>query len=744
VASTIAAGRVARVLTTMGKRTAPRLEPVPRATREAPPELPALADAEQTLQSLAGALFPAGLGDWAQLSWPGEVPATEADAPEPRTMEARLRAAEIRYRTLVEQIPAVTFMAALGEGENEIYVSPHIETLLGFTQKEWLENPFLWYAQLHPDDRVLWNDEFARGVRTGGPFRAECRFLARDGHVVWVRGEARLVKDKVGRPLFLQGVAFDITESKRVERLQIEEAVRSTEQRYRDLVEELGAIFWETDAASGQVTFVSGAAESILGFPRERWMGDPDFWLSRVHAEDRARVAAVRDRALDFGGEHEVEFRVVTSDQRAIWMHAAMRGPRSAADERYLFGVMMDITGRKEAEQERSRLYAAAQEARSLAEAASRAKDEFLATMSHELRTPLNALLGYAQLLRERSLPPARIDYALERIEAAARTQSRLVEDLLDMSRIVTGKLSLDVTTVDLSEVVGAALETVRPAAAGKQIKLSAPQAVEPLSVPGDAVRLQQVVWNLLANAVKFTPDNGRVEVRLEPAGRYARISVIDTGPGIAPDFLPYVFERFRQADDTSTRNHGGLGLGLAIVRHLVEMHGGSVRAESAGLGHGAAFVVELPRTAATTTAPDDGSESAQAARKPLAGVRVLVIDDDPDALDLFRTALAHAGARVSSASSVAQALGEAGRVHPDVVVSDIAMPGQDGYELLERIRAGAPGSPAPRAVAVTAYVDEEHRRRAFEVGFEDYLTKPLDVQAIVAAVTRLIRGEPR
>jgi PAS domain S-box-containing protein len=692
-----------------------------------------------------------GQGELAQLTWgpdgghdPARAPDSGRAAP-----EQRLRAADLRYRTLVEQIPAVTFLAVLGEGDNEIYVSPYIEALLGFTQQEWLENPFLWYSQLHPDDRALWHDEFARGIRTGGPFRAECRFIARDGGVVWVRGEARLVKDELGRPMFLQGVAFDITESKRTHTQELQEAIRSTEQQYRDLVEQLDAIFWEAEPGTGRVTFVSGGAETILGFPRERWISEPDFWMSRVHPDDRELVAKARAHAAAAGGQHSFEFRALTAEGRAVWLHARIRSPRRAAGEQYLFGVMLDVTERKRSEEERARLYAAAEEARAAAESANRAKDEFLATMSHELRTPLNALIGYAQLLREDQLPPTLIDHALQSIERTAKLQSKLVDDLLDVSRIITGKLHLEVGWVDLAVVVDGAVETVRLAATGKRITLASTVDRSGLVVSGDATRLQQVVWNLLSNALKFTPEGGRVDIRLERVGSYAHIMVSDTGQGISADFLPYVFERFRQADGSTTRRSGGLGLGLAIVRHLIEMHGGTVAAESAGLGHGATFIAALPLSVAADAHSDAStSHGAGGERRPLEQVRILVVDDDADTRELLRAVFSQAGAEVTTVSSASEAVNALQPVQPHVLVSDVGMPDEDGYQLLRRVRASGWHERRLPAVALTAYAGDDHRRRALDAGYQEHVAKPLDVRRIVQLVTHLIdvsRGrEPR
>ncbi|HZS57658.1 MAG TPA: ATP-binding protein [Gemmatimonadaceae bacterium] len=732
-----------------------------RASAVTPDPLQALA----ALSDLASALFPSGIGELRQLTWeatttPPEVPRRLATPGGglPDREEVRLRAAELRYRTLVEQIPAVTFMAMLGEGENEIYVSPHIEALLGFSQKEWLENPILWYTQVHPDDRATWVEEFARGVRTGGPFQAECRLIARDGRIIWVRGEARLIKDELGRPLFLQGVAFDITDSRNKQERVVHQAVQRTEERYRDLVERLGAIFWEAEAETGRFTFVSRGAERILGFPHERWLEESMFW-NRVHPEDRERTIADWRSALAGDGTQEFEFRAIAADDRIVWLQNRVHAGGLDRVNAHALGVIIDITERKQAEEELARtlvneqlarveaealnrvgrsvgaeldidqlvrqvvdagvdltgaewaafcrvsegstsceayvrhgaasdavdravvpiedpllrqtfagatmlaegdhqepldlfdgadlrsylgvpvrsrsggvigglifghalpgrftarhariiqvfaaqaaiavdnaqLYNAAQSARKTAEMASRVKDEFLATMSHELRTPINALLGWANVLELQPDDRNTRERAVAAIQRNARAQAQMVEDLLDVSRIVTGKLQLQTTRVDLASVIDAALEMVKLAADAKHTRVVTTLARPSVTVLGDAGRLRQILSNLLTNAVKFTPEGGRIEVRLTVDDSVARIQVSDTGQGMPREFLPHAFERFRQADSSSTRNHGGLGLGLAIVRHLTELHGGRVSADSPGVGQGATFTVELP-----------------------------------------------------------------------------------------------------------------------------------------------------
>ena len=321
-------------------------------------------DLLSVLGTLASALFPSGAGTLQQVTWPGandEPAAPQAEQPavdDRAAAESKIRAAELRYRTLVEQIPAITFVAMLGDGKNEIYVSPHIEAVLGFPQKEWLENPFLWYTQLHPDDRALWIEEFTRGCATGGPFRAECRFIARDSRIVWLRGEARLIKDEHGRPSFLQGVAYDITESKAAQEATLQEAVSTAEQRYRDLVELLGAIFWEVDAPSGGFTFVSRGTERILQFSRNRWLADPRFWIDQVHAEDRENVAKIWRKALAEGGDHEFEFRAIASDGQTHWLHSKVHVPHATDGDPRALGLMLDITNQKRTEEELARTLA--------------------------------------------------------------------------------------------------------------------------------------------------------------------------------------------------------------------------------------------------------------------------------------------------------------------------------------------------------------------------------------------------
>ncbi|HET9226053.1 MAG TPA: ATP-binding protein, partial [Thermoanaerobaculia bacterium] len=369
---------------------------------------------------------------------------------------------------------------------------------------------------------------------------------------------------------------------------------------------------------------------------------------------------------------------------------------------------------------------------------ANRLKDEFLSTVSHELRTPLNSILGWTWMLVEGKLDEAGARRAVQTIERNARAQSQIIDDLLDVSRIVTGKLRLKVRTVELVPLIEAAAEAVRPAAEAKGIRIST--RTEPVGMlTGDPDRLQQVIWNLLSNAVKFTPQGGRIEALVDETGGQARIRVSDTGIGIQEEFLRFVFDRFRQADSSTTRKHGGLGLGLSIVRHLVELHGGSVSVESEGEGRGATFTVLLPLASRLREEPAPEARPASplhpASLPDLHGLRVLVVDDEPDALDVVSTALEEMGAKVDSVPSAADALAALHRSGADVLVADIGMPEEDGYSLIHKVRNLEGDLSRLPAIALTAYAGEADRRRALEAGFQIHLPKPIDPGALAEAV---------
>jgi PAS domain S-box-containing protein len=532
-----------------------------------------------------------------------------------------------------------------------------------------------------------------------------------------------------------------------------EEYERRTEHRFRALVDampqcllaaRLDGSFYRANAEWVRYT---GLGVSALG---------GDGWLEVVHPDDRALARMSWAEAVASGEPVELELRIRRRDDGQWRWHLARAVPNREPDGLIVgfIATLTDIHDLKTAQVE-------AREARLAAERASRIKDEFLATISHELRTPLNAILGWARLLSSGQLDEAKQQRALKTIERNAKVQTDLIEDLLDVSRIITGKLRIEMAEVDLAAIIHAAVEAVRPAAAARRVRLVAEIRHGSETVWGDAARLQQVLWNLLSNAIKFTPDGGLVRLRSRrigpPVGGHIEVSVSDTGIGIEPSFLPFVFDRFRQADSSTTRNHGGLGLGLAIVRHLVEQHGGSVAVESDGAGRGATFTVLLPvrpnvqPVAESERAADSGAAQATEARPAVAsgvrldGVRVLIVDDEVDARDLLGTVLGHYGATVEAAASAGEAIVKLTAAPPDVIVSDIGMPGEDGYALIQRVRALDPaaGGAVP-AIALTGFAAVEDARRAVAAGFQHHLSKPVEPTALVELVARVAARGPR
>jgi CheY-like chemotaxis protein len=409
--------------------------------------------------------------------------------------------------------------------------------------------------------------------------------------------------------------------------------------------------------------------------------------------------------------------------------------------------IIEDVSDRIASESALRKQIEAQQLARSIAENALRAKDEFLSTLSHEIRTPLNAVLGWARILIARDeIDRNLLDRALRVIERNASAQARMIDDMLDMARIASGKLRLDMRPVDVVKVVLAAVDVIMPSAHAKHVALRTNLDVRTPSVLGDQDRLQQVIWNLLSNALKFTEPGGTIGVRLALNGRFVRIVVTDTGSGIDPEFLPHVFERFRQADASSSRRHGGLGVGLALVHDLIELHGGSVHAHSDGEGKGATFSIDLPTVPSQEI--DDSTETEglhQKSMESLAHVRVLLIDDENDARDLSQAVLEQCGAIVKSASSGAEALtvlrAATHEALPHVIVSDLGMPTEDGYQLIRRIRALSPDLGRIPAVAVTGYATSEDVQRALDAGFQLHISKPMDPASFVAAVGHLARA---
>jgi PAS domain S-box-containing protein len=487
--------------------------------------------------------------------------------------------------------------------------------------------------------------------------------------------------------------------------------------------------------------------ERLTGYSRSEAIGRTSVELGLYGAgHDRTRFYVELQRA---GAVREFEFD--TLDRRGQVRRVVVSAEvADIGGEPCVIGAVSDITERRQIEVERARLLQAERDARREAERANQIKDEFLATVSHELRTPLNAMLGWSHILARRGDDPAMLKEGLSVIGRNARAQAQLIADLLDMSRIVSGKLRLETQSVDLHDVVRAAVETVGPAAQAKGIRIRV--ALEPRIGPvqGDPQRLQQVVWNLLSNAVKFTQRQGEVEVVVTREADAAQIRVWDTGQGIAAELLPHVFDRFRQADSSTTRRHGGLGLGLSIVKQLVELHGGVVRADSPGVDCGSTFLIQLPLLDAEAEQPEEpvaaptsaGAPSAAEPQLTLAGVTVLAVDDEPDALSVVRRLLEDRQARVLTACSADEALTLIAAKHPDVLLSDIGMPDVDGYELIRRIRASEAGAYLP-ALALTAYARTEDQVRALRAGYQAHVAKPLQPAELVEKVALLAGRMP-
>jgi len=507
----------------------------------------------------------------------------------------------------------------------------------------------------------------------------------------------------------------------------------------------------------GVISSWNKGAERIFGYTAAEAIGQPILMLippERAHEEASILARLGKGDLI----EHTETVRL-TKDGRRIDVSVTISPIKDGAGK--IIGaskIARDITERRRAEKEREELLKSEQAARSEAEHASRMKDEFLATLSHELRTPLNAIYGWSQLLRRHNHSnnnDAELVEGLEVIERNTKVQTQLIEDLLDMSRIISGKIRLDVQEVNLATILDEVIVSTNPAANAKGIRVQA--MLDPLAGPvtGDPGRMQQIFWNLLNNAIKFTPKGGWVQVHLERVNSHVEIRVVDSGQGIEAGLLPHVFERFRQGDSTSTRRHGGLGLGLAIVKHLVELHGGTASAWSAGEGQGATFTVALPLRgvrsvpeipAETRAHPTAENVLFNGLTLPsLATIRALVVDDDADSRELIRRLLTEAGATVMTAGGAAEAMEimEDAERRPDILLSDIGMAGEDGYSLIRRVRGLAEGAEIP-AIAITAFARSEDRRKAMLAGFQMHVAKPTDAAELVtmvASLTGLIRG---
>jgi len=534
-----------------------------------------------------------------------------------------------------------------------------------------------------------------------------------------------------------------------IERKQSEQALFESRERLIMAMQASGMGTWTRELDGTNRVQWSPELEAIFGLAPGEFLETEEAFLEFVHLEDRESLGQAVSEAIANRTDYEVDFRYATRDGKPGWMIGRGRAFYDANGEPYrLAGLGWDITERKRAEVERERLIEREHAARTEAEEANRIKDEFLATLSHELRTPLTAMLGWLTILRRERLDKETTKQAIETIERNARAQAKLIEELVDVSRIVGGKLILEMRPTSLLQVIEAAVEVVRPAASAKgvQIGISADSSVG--IVLGDPTRLQQIIWNVLSNAVKFTPRDGSVHVSMRRAGSSAEVIVEDTGIGISPEFLPYVFERFRQAESPTTRSYSGLGLGLAIVRHLTELHGGTVSAESPGQGLGATFTVGIPlapnqsENTASYLFDESAAKGEGITRLALVGVRVLVVEDDSDARALLSLILESSGATVEGVESAPEALTNLQIFKPDVLLSDIGLPIESGYELIRKVRSLSSEASQIPAVALTAFATEEDRRLALAAGFQAHLTKPVEPIVLVETIERLAKPQ--
>jgi PAS domain S-box-containing protein len=638
-------------------------------------------------------------------------------------IEEALRKSEAQYRLLFESNPQAMWVYDL-ETRRFLAVNNAAIQRYGYSRAEFSG---MTIEDIRPPQDVQVLRKYLENTNPDFNLAGEWRHQTKDGTIITVEITSNRLDFEGRRAVFV--LANDITERKTAEK-----ALRDSEDRYRDLVDNSHELICTHDL-EGRVISVNPWASRVLGYPQESLLGmnirdgllpeyrdDFDKYLEKVKTEGSAKGV--------------MKVRTASGEVRMWEYYNTLR--TQGVETPIVRGMAHDATERRQAlEREK--------EARIEAEEANRVKDEFLSTLSHELRTPLTAIMGWSNLLLHGEVDETRQQQAIETIARNANSQCQLIDDLLEVSRIITGKLRLDFVGCELQPVIQAAAESLRPTADAKGVKLYVTLAQNLGMVMGDRERLQQVVWNLVSNAVKFTPAGGEVNVRLNRINSHLEIAVSDTGTGVHPDFLPHVFDRFRQADGSTTRAHGGLGLGLAIVRHLVELHGGVAVADSAGVGKGATFTVRFPLmlpVEAPVHVDVDKNRQLTVAEQPcveIDGLRVLIVDDEEDARELVSVMLTKSGAAMKCASSSTEAMEIIESWRPDVLIADIGMPVEDGYGLIKRVRAlpRESGGQTP-ALALTAYARTEDRVRALSAGYQVHLSKPVDRVELAAVVASL------
>lgn len=698
--------------------------------------------------------------------------------------EAAVKESEERYRELVENANDIVF--ALDLAGNVTSINKAVESITGYSQTELIGMNMADFLTPASTDsaRLMTERKLAGEERTN--YEVDVR--AKDGRIFTLEISSRLALHQ-GKPVGVQGVARDITT-----RRQAEEALRQADQRalseYERLLERIAGLAQTLGTARDLLAIFRGLREfTLLSVPCNGLfvsLYDPirDVRTACYSWADGQEIdtSELPPMRVNSTGPNSRAVRtnqvIITNDfmTATVGQPALLIGPDNGLRPQSSLAAPMSVMGRiigtievqtyeraAYRDEHITAMHMAANftavaienvglleresSARATAEESNRLKDEFLATVSHELRTPLTAILGWSLLLEGGSLESDMAARAIETIKRNAKAQAQIIDDILDVSRIITGNLYLELQPIELESVLEAAVNVVRPTAEAKNIRIDLTFDQASITVSGDTNRLQQVFWNLLSNAVKFTPSGGKVTVQLRQVESHVEIEVTDTGQGIRPDFLPFVFDRFRQADSTSTRQHGGLGLGLAIARHLIEIHGGMIEARSNGEGKGATFTVRLPSVGSIvgSTLPLDTdveppeSDVHLSSQGVLSGIHVLLVDDDEDTLELLSAALRSRSAQVTAVTSAAQAIEAIRTFRPDVLVSDIAMPGEDGYELIQKVIALGVAPKIP-AIAITAYAKEEDKESALSAGYQRYLSKPVELGEFISAVAEAAR----
>jgi PAS domain S-box-containing protein len=655
---------------------------------------------------------------------------------EGKKTERELLMASKRLQTNQERLQLATEFARLVVWEwdiatNRVETTANVKEIYGVSSVGYAEQGF---SMLHPEDLERHKATIQKALDHGGRYQTEFRIIRPDTKaIVWIEEHAFAILDNGGKVTRLIGVAADITERKsaHLASLHLSAIVASSDD----------AIISKT--LDGVIQSWNTGAERIFGYTGDEIIGKPITTLipNNKLSEETEIISRIKQ------GDRIGHYETIRVRKDGTLVDISLTVSPIKDHNGNIIGaskIARDISQWKEAEREREALLAREKSARKEADEANRLKDDFLATVSHELRTPLNAILGWANLLREGGLDPETKETALESIERNAKAQDHLINDLLDISRIIAGKLRLEIRPLNLIPIIEAAISTIRPAAQAKGIELRVmlDSSIGPVVV--DADRLQQVVWNILSNAIRFT-EKGRIEVFLERADPYVQIRVKDTGIGIAPEFLPYIFDRFRQAEGSSTRSHGGLGLGLAIVKNLVELHGGNVTAESPGEGKGATVTVRFPIRAVRARdekSPGQSVEEKTLRTSPgLKDLNLLFVDDEAEARRLLKILLERNQVHVQTVASVQEAMQILQEKRPDVIVADIGMPEEDGYSFIERVRAWERqnGLPPIPTIALTAYGRPEDRRKALSMGFDAFLRKPVESADLLASIAKLI-----